>query len=277
MLVLRGIKAVTESIYATRTPPPVDEHGRVSLEERRSARSGCCGARVDIPPRPWFPLCVQCNGTLNYSYEVFPGRHVPGHNERCLMKVRTRDSMIEPVANNVGREVMWRRYGLSLSPEMSEREPEYAEMVTHIHDAVCDWLEHHGGDKNAYLRKQPGYMYFDIAKKAVGDEYLDLATKKAQAISERVRERVISPIHGEALFEGEFTMDFSGFKPGTYCPAPEDVSCKDSRAAHCWHTSPIQHAMMYHRDDICCHCGHARCVSLGLPVIPEGHGPYFPR
>ncbi len=49
-------------------------------------RSGCCGADVDVPPKPWFPLCVRCNGKLTHDFQPYPGQHQPGHNERCRLR-----------------------------------------------------------------------------------------------------------------------------------------------------------------------------------------------
>ena len=43
----------------------------------------------------------------------------------------------------------------------------------------------------------------------------------------------------------------------------------------CWHYATTQHAMMNHRDEVCCHCGIGRCVSMRR-VRPSGHGPFFP-
>lgn len=44
---------------------------------------------------------------------------------------------------------------------------------------------------------------------------------------------------------------------------------------HCWHVANKQHLIHHHRDDICCHCGKKRCVSLWRESpTPEGHGPY---
>jgi len=43
----------------------------------------------------------------------------------------------------------------------------------------------------------------------------------------------------------------------------------------CWHKANEQHAIMNHRDDICCHGGCRRCVRLKLDR-PDGHGPFCP-
>ncbi len=44
---------------------------------------------------------------------------------------------------------------------------------------------------------------------------------------------------------------------------------------HCWHKATVQHAMTNHLDEVCCHCGAARCVYLETGA-PEGHGPFTP-
>lgn len=54
-------------------------------------------------------------------------------------------------------------------------------------------------------------------------------------------------------------------------PAPPPKRC-----GCCWHYSSFQHAVTNHRDEVCCHCGTTRCVSV-QPKIPLGHGPYCPE
>jgi hypothetical protein len=41
----------------------------------------------------------------------------------------------------------------------------------------------------------------------------------------------------------------------------------------CWHPSRVQHSVMNHRDETCCHCGKNRCLQF-TSNIPSGHGPY---
>lgn len=43
---------------------------------------------------------------------------------------------------------------------------------------------------------------------------------------------------------------------------------------HCWHVADFQHAVLNHRDDVCCHCGASRCVSTAIMRRQDGHGPY---
>lgn len=40
---------------------------------------------------------------------------------------------------------------------------------------------------------------------------------------------------------------------------------------HCWHRARMQHAMMNHRDETCCHCNADRCINFEVG-IPKGHG-----
>lgn len=84
------------------------------------------------------------------------------------------------------------------------------------------------------------------------------------------------PVKGRVLHEGHYEFKFSGFKPGTiYSSAENDLCpCIEGRE-HCWHRSPIQHAMMNHRDEVCCWCDQSRCVNW-MPETPAGHGPHCP-
>lgn len=45
---------------------------------------------------------------------------------------------------------------------------------------------------------------------------------------------------------------------------------------HCWHGSDVQHAVAYHSDSVCCHCGESRCESLPRPDM-SGHGAFAPE
>lgn len=79
---MRGIRDVLNEIATEAAGAGPD----APTEARRSnsPRSACCNADIEIPPHPWFPLCVRCNGLLNRLFQPFPGRHRRGHNERCL-------------------------------------------------------------------------------------------------------------------------------------------------------------------------------------------------
>jgi hypothetical protein len=87
LLKANGRPDMTDGIL---TSAIVDWNIEVATGERcwycgvRRPRSGCCGAAIDRLAS--LPLCVRCNGILNFSGQPFPGRHEPGHNERCLMK-----------------------------------------------------------------------------------------------------------------------------------------------------------------------------------------------
>lgn len=78
---MRAIKDVLNEIATEASDAGLDARAQARRERPRSA---CCNADVEIPPHPWFPLCVRCNGLLNHAFQPFPGRHRRGHNERCL-------------------------------------------------------------------------------------------------------------------------------------------------------------------------------------------------
>lgn len=75
------------------------------------------------------------------------------------------------------------------------------------------------------------------------------------------------------LSDDDLKFGFSGFKSSTE-PSDDLKPCAEGRT-HCWHSSPIQHAMMYHRDEVCCRCGQSRCINW-MPKTPEGHGSHCP-
>lgn len=79
---MRDIKSILDEIVTE----AADVGLEAELHKRQTARPrrACCNADVEIPPLPWFPLCVRCNGTLTRGFQPFPGRHRRGHNERCL-------------------------------------------------------------------------------------------------------------------------------------------------------------------------------------------------
>jgi hypothetical protein len=59
-------------------------------------------------------------------------------------------------------------------------------------------------------------------------------------------------------------------------PAVEKIeSCE---GPHCWHYASFQHTVPHHRDEVCCNCGLARCVSTWHEDMKarEGHGRFMP-
>ena len=88
---MRGIKDILDEIATEAADAGLEAGLRKRQGER--PRSACCNADVEIPPLPWFPLCVRCNGLLNRVFQPFPGRHRRGHNERCLWGRQTRSGM----------------------------------------------------------------------------------------------------------------------------------------------------------------------------------------
>lgn len=87
--------------------------------------------------------------------------------------------------NEFERKQRWKRYGLSLSPEMRAFDPVHARSVESIHNAVCEYLDSHPEVNWG----QPGAMYFDIAELAVGEARVLAVSMNARAVSERMRQR----------------------------------------------------------------------------------------
>lgn len=63
---------------------------------------------------------------------------------------------------------------------------------------------------------------------------------------------------------------------------PREKPCEDEDAPvpggvkHCWHPANGNHALMYHRDEVCCFCGHHSCLSLS-EVNTGAHGKFLPK
>lgn len=87
---------------------------------------------------------------------------------------------------------LWSKYGLSISSHVCETEPVYAEMVYEIHTAVAEYLEAHPDKQAGYFRREigSGCWYMDIARLAVGELRLQLATAEAIAVNDRAGMRL---------------------------------------------------------------------------------------
>lgn len=103
---------------------------------------------------------------------------------------------------------LWARFGLSVSDDLWRYEPDHAMTVARIHSKVAKYLEDNHGVRDLYLRKELGFMYFDIAELAVGREVLDAATREAIAVSDRQRKRFqFGPRHAESMYALEGRQD----------------------------------------------------------------------
>ena len=59
-----------------------------------------------------------------------------------------------------------------------------------------------------------------------------------------------------------------------------DAMNEETKHVHCWHYALLQHTVTNHRDEICCHCGEKRCLSIpGYDTLGPrlGHGPYVEK